>query len=81
MNRHVFLLAVRCSPEPTAHLLMECEAMLLDNPDGHVARLIGEALDRWRISKEEMRVRNRLTVDDLNKFLDSEPMLQAGQPQ
>ena len=23
--------------EPTAHLLMECEAMLLDNPDGHVA--------------------------------------------
>tara|TARA_B100001121_G_scaffold290765_1_gene290909 strand:- start:6612 stop:6854 length:243 start_codon:yes stop_codon:yes gene_type:complete len=78
MNRHVFLMALKSAVEPTSHLLMECGAILAtDTEDSHVHRLIGQALDRWGITKEELLVRNRLAVNRLNDYLEREPALQA----
>ena len=44
--------------------------------DSRVNRLIGLALDRWGISKEEMQIRNRLAAAHLNEMLESMPLLQ-----
>ena len=77
MNDDFFLATLRDAHEPTSHLLFECEAMLNNSePDSKVSRLIGLALDRWRISKEEMQIRNRLGVAQLNEILEAMPLLQ-----
>ena len=72
-----FLIMLGSSAEPTSHLLFEC-GTILDSAetDSHITRLIGIALDRWGISKEELKVRNRLNVVALNDFLECEPTLQ-----
>ena len=78
MNRNVFLLALKTATEPTSHLLLECGAILAtDTADSHVHRLIGKALDRWGISKEELLVRNRLAVEKINDYLEQESTLQV----
>lgn len=79
MTDPIFLSALRSAPEPTSHLLLECET-ILDNTDKdcHVCRLIGLALDRWNISKDELRTRNRLNVIQLNNYLEREPTLRVG---
>lgn len=47
--------------EPSAYLLAECLSRLQQtNIDNAQHRLIGKALDRWNISKEELAVRARL---------------------
>ena len=47
--------------EPSAYLLAECLSRLQQtNIDSAQHRLIGKALDRWNISKEELAVRARL---------------------
>jgi len=50
--------------EPTCFALLECQR-LLQTRDRKTHRLIGQALDRWGISKEELAVRNRLCRIDL----------------
>ena len=77
MNDDFFLSTLRDAHEPTSHLLFECEAMLSNtDSDSRVNRLIGLALDRWGISKEEMQIRNRLAAAHLNEMLESMPLLQ-----
>jgi len=45
--------------EPTCLVLLECQR-LLQSRDRKTHRLIGQALDRWGISKDELAIRNRL---------------------
>jgi hypothetical protein len=70
MKRQVLIMALRAAPEPTSHLLSECETILRnDESDSPLVGLIGRALDRWGISKEELSTRNRLCIDDTSRFL------------
>ena len=76
MQRQILIMALRCAPEPTCHLLSECESILRnDEPDSPLCKLIGRALDRWGISKEELSTRNRLCIADTNDFLAAEEAL------
>lgn len=76
MQRQILIMALRSSPEPTCHLLSECESILRnDEPDSLLCKLIGRALDRWGITKEELETRNRLCIADTNKFLLAEEAL------
>ena len=78
MTDCLFLMMLRQSHEPTSHLLLECETILCStDSDTQVCRLIGYALDRWGITKEEMQIRNRLSVEKLNGVLENEPTLRA----
>lgn len=70
MKRQILIMALRAAPEPTSHLLSECETILRnDESDSPLVGLIGRALDRWGISKEELSTRNRLCIDDTSRFL------------
>jgi hypothetical protein len=52
--------------EPSCALLLECQEILQSEESSvDLRRLIGRALDRWGISKEELAVRNRLCQIDL----------------
>lgn len=76
MQRQILIMALRSAPEPTCHLLSECESILRnDELDSPLAKLIGRALDRWGISKEELSTRNRLCIEDTNKYLVAEEAL------
>ena len=78
MQRQILVMALRSAPEPTCHLLSECESILRnDEPDSPLVGLIGRALDRWGISKEELSTRNRLCIDDTNRFLMAEQALMS----
>lgn len=78
MQRQILIMALRSAPEPTCHLLSECESILRnDEPESPLAKLIGRALDRWGISKEELSTRNRLCIDDTNRFLIAEQALMS----
>jgi hypothetical protein len=54
------------STEPSCHVLLECQRALEASKDIKLHRLIGQALDRWGISKDELRIRNRLCELDFN---------------
>ncbi|MAP42187.1 MAG: hypothetical protein CL981_00410 [Euryarchaeota archaeon] len=78
MQRQILIMALRAAPEPTCHLLSECESILRnDETDSPLAALVGRALDRWGISKEELATRNRLCIDDTNRFLMAEQALMS----
>ena len=55
--------------EPSCLVLIECQK-LLEGGDRKMHRLVGQALDRWGISKDELAIRNRLC--ELNAFRSSE---------
>ena len=76
MQRQILIMALRSAPEPTCHLLSECESILRnDELDSPLSKLIGRALDRWGISKEELSTRNRLCSADTNQYLVAEEAL------
>ena len=78
MQRQILIMALRSAPEPACHLLSEGEAARRnDEPDSPLVKLIGRALDRWGISKEELSTRNRLCIDDTNRFLIAEQALMS----
>ena len=42
MQRQILIMALRAAPEPTCHLLSECESILRnDEPDSPLCKLIG----------------------------------------
>ena len=76
MQRQILIMALRSAPEPTCHLLSECESILRnDELDSPLSKLIGRALDRWGISKEELSTRNRLCIAGTNQYLVAEEAL------
>ena len=59
-NRKILETALHAVSEPTHHLLSQCSQVLQDKEQADLHRIVGRALDRWNISKEELEVRTRL---------------------
>ena len=59
-QRKILEMALHAVSEPTHHLLTQCDQVLKDEEQADLHRMVGRALDRWNISKEELEVRTRL---------------------